>query len=131
VIGSQVGRRVGLVLLLVAAVTTRCGGGRGQPAEATPEAEWSLTVTNRHWLDVTVYVIYDTQRNRVGTVTAASAETFVLPSHTIGSGRTIRFEANAIGSRERAVSEPLAVRAGQHVQWVLESGLARSSVAVR
>ena len=117
---SRLGR-VGLLLVLLCAVTTRCGHGRSPLAEATPtpQAEWSLTVTNHHWLDLTVYVIYDGQRARVGAVPSARTETY------------LRLEASAIGSSSRATTEALIVRGGQHVEWTLESGLERSTVAVR
>jgi len=129
---SRVGR-VGLLLVLLCAVTTRCGHGRSPLAEATPtpQAEWSLTVTNHHWLDLTVYVIYDGQRARVGAVPSARTETYLLPPYMLGPGRTLRLEASAIGSSSRATTEALIVRGGQHVEWTLESGLERSTVAVR
>jgi len=48
----------------------------------------------------------------------------------VGPGRTVRLEANAIGSPVRTTTEALLVRAGQHVAWTLQSGLERSSVTV-
>jgi hypothetical protein len=89
-----------------------------------------LTVTNHHWLDVSIHVISDGQRARVGAVPAARAATYILPPRMVGPARAVRLEANAIGSPARATTEALLVRAGQHVEWTLQSGLRQSSVAV-
>lgn len=132
VVGSQV-RRAGVVLLLLlVSATARCGRGARPhpPDEPAPQAEWSLTVTNRHWLDVSIEVVYDGQRARVGTVPASHTETYLLRLPGQG-GRTVRLEADAVGSRERTVAEGIPVRGGQHVSWTLESRLAQSSVQVR
>lgn len=122
--------RGGVAFLLLISAVAGCVRGRGAESEALPETEWSLTVTNHHWLDVSIQVITDGQRARVGAVPAASAATYILPPRMVGPGRTIRLEANAIGSTARTTSEGLLVRAGQHVEWTLQSGLSQSSVAV-
>lgn len=119
-----------MAFLLLIALVAGCVRGRGAESEAFPETEWSLTVTNHHWLDVGIQVITDGQRTRVGAVSAASAATYILPPRMVGPGRSVRLEANAIGSPARTTSEALLVRAGQHVEWTLQSGLERSSVAV-
>lgn len=123
-------KQVALVVLLLASAMPSCGRRRGSLPEETPQAEWSLTVINRHSLDVTVFVISDGRRTHVGSVPSLRTVTYVLPSHLVGPGRTVRLEANAIGSRERGTTEALLVRGGQHVEWTLQGGLDRSSVAV-
>lgn len=135
-VGSQV-RRAG-VLLLVVVVIGALGCGRRRGSTPSPEtsgpalqAEWSLMVTNRHWLDVDVTAILDGQREHLGTVPASRSETYVLPSRMVRLGRSVRLEAEAIGSRERTVSETFTVREGQHVVWTLESRLRSSSVVVQ
>jgi hypothetical protein len=128
-VGSQ-WNRVSMALLLLTSAAAGCARWRGASSDAIPETEWMLTVTNRHWLDVSIQVISDGQRARVGAVPAAGAATYILPPRMVGPGRTVRLEANAIGSPARATSEALLVRAGQHVEWTLQSGLRQSSVAV-
>ena len=123
-------RQVALILLLLVPVTASCARRHRAPAEASPQAKWSLTVKNHHWLDVTIHVIYDGQRARVATVSAAHVETYLLSPSMIGPGRVIRLEAHPIGSAQRITTEALTVEGGQHVEWTLETGLERSSVAV-
>lgn len=121
--------QVGLIALLLGLSSAGCG--RAFQAETPARAEWSLSVTNRHWLDVSVHVVYSGQRVRVGTVAAASTESYVLPPFMLSPSGTIQLEANAIGSPGHVTTEALTVRGGQHVAWTLENGLERSSVAVR
>ena len=114
------------------------GGGAcffgSKPPEPGLDADWAgdvpLQVVNRHWLDVTVYVIHDGQRTRLG-VAGGTAETqMVLPSRLLGVGGDIQLYGDPIGSAERAVTEVLVVHPGQFIQWSLEWGLERSSVGV-
>jgi hypothetical protein len=121
------------LLLIGAAATAGCSRHRSPTSDtlpATTDEGWSLTVVNRHWLDVSVYVMSDGQRARVGTVSATRTETYELPAHMIRSGRIIRLEANPIGATRVVRTDPLAVQQGQHVEWTLETGLERSSVAI-
>ena len=107
-----------------------CRHRRAASGEVAEETEWSLTVKNHHWLDVTIYVMYDSQRQRVGTVTATQVQTFILPAYLIAPGRVVRLEANPIGATRNVTTESLSIRGGQHVEWTLETALDRSSVSV-
>jgi len=122
-------RVLGPILVAMSLACTTHGGGT--PAdEPTPEQGWRLTVINHHWLDVSVVVLSDAQRFRVGTISATQTQTFDLPSRMISSGRIVRLEANPVGATRVLTTDPLDVRPGQRVEWTLETGLERSSVAV-
>jgi len=125
--------QVALVTLLLASTMAGCTPGHRadpSPANADPQAEWSLTVTNRHSLDVSVYVMYDGQRSHLGVVSAYGTATFLLAPTMVSAGRTPRLEASAIGSARRLVTDAIPVRAGQHVEWILDNGLDHSNVSV-
>jgi len=125
-------RRV--ALLTIAAATLPLGCAHRQPVSSHDTIVsvdgWSLTVVNHHWLDVSIVLISDGQRSRVGTVSATRTETYELPARTITSGRVIRLEANPIGSNGKLTTDGLTVQIGQHVEWTLETSLERSSVAI-
>ena len=123
-------RRVLPQLLVIVATLAACGHRHGPAADPVSETEWSLTVKNHHWLDVSIFVMYDGQRAHVGTVSATRTETYLLPSTMVSAGRTVRLEANPIGAARTLRTEALVVQGGQHVEWTLESGLERSSLAV-
>jgi hypothetical protein len=120
----------------MAAALANCTHRRSAPAPApapiddAQEAEWTLMVINHHWLDVSIYVTYENQRAHVGTVAATHTETYVLPSRMLSGGRIIRLEGNPIGAQRNVTTDPLTVRGGGRVEWTLESGLERSTVAV-
>lgn len=119
-----------LRLVLLAVLLTACSHRHGSSIEVVPEADWTLTVNNHHWLDVSVFVLHDGGRTRVGTVGATHKETYTLPFRMITAGRAVRFEANPIGVTRNVTTDALTVRGGGHVEWTLETGLERSSVAV-
>jgi len=119
-----------LRLMLLAALLTGCAHRSKSSVDVVPEEDWTLTVNNHHWLDVSVFVLYDGGRTRVGTVAATHNETYTLPFRMITSGRSVQFEANPIGATRNVRTEALLVRGGGHVEWTLESGLERSSVAI-
>jgi hypothetical protein len=135
-VGSRT-TQVALVTLLLASAVAGCTPRhRASPspsassADQDPQAEWSLTVTNRHSLDVSVYVMYDGQRSHVGVVSAYGTATFLLAPTMLSAGRTPRLEANAIGSPRRLTTDAIPVRPGQHVEWILDNGLDHSNVSV-
>lgn len=121
---------VPLLLVLLAPVLTGCAHRSRSSVEAGPEEDWTLTVNNHHWLDVSVFVLHEGGRTRLGTVSATRNETYTLPSRMIDGSRTVRFEANPIGATRSVTTDAVAVRGGGHVELTLESGLERSSVAV-
>jgi hypothetical protein len=125
-------RNLGTVFNLVLS-TGGCFFGSKAP-DTDSDADWSgdvpLHVNNHHWLDVTIYVIHDGQRTRVG-VAGGTAETqMVLPSRLLGVGRDIQLYGDPIGSSEQAITEVLLIQPGQFIEWSLEWGLERSTVAV-
>lgn len=133
-------RRI-MVRLVLLAVVLSCGatygcfrGRRAPPAAAphpgAPQTEVALTVTNRHWLDVVIYVVHDGQRSRVGTVTASSSQLFLLQPWMLGQGRQIRLVGHPIGGAANAATDLLIIQPGQYIEWTLETNLQHSTVGV-
>ena len=122
--------RVLLTVALLAACTPRHGPHGPSLPSVGPAEGWSLTVVNRHWLDISIVVMSDDQRSHLGTVSATQTQTYELPARMIATGRLIRLEANPIGATRILRTDPLLVQSGQRVEWTLETGLERSTVAV-
>jgi len=118
------------VLAVLTTATLACGSHRHAPAPAVPQEGFAIVVINHHWLDVTVYVVHDGQRTRVGTVTATTTQEFDLSTRLLGSNRQVALIGEAVGSKEVIRTELLAVQPGQYLEWTLENALRRSSVAV-
>ena len=89
-----------------------------------------LKVTNHNWLDVTIYVLHDGQRTRIGSVTGSSTQDFTLPRRLLGQSHELALLGEAIGSPDFARTEVLNIQPGQYIEWTLETDLRRSSVGV-
>jgi Flp pilus assembly protein CpaB len=130
---APVGARLAPLLLIL--MVTACGRHHATqgaaPRTARPDpVEVVLTVTNHHFVDITVYVEHDGQRTRVGIVTAATTQQFLVPMRVLGVAHQFRLSGEAIGSPESVRTETLNIQPGQAIEWTLESNLRRSSVAV-
>ncbi len=101
-----------------------------QRGEVEPDADITLDVINHNWLDVTVYVLHDGERTRLGLVTASSTQSFTLLARLVGQSHELALLGEAVGSRDAARTEVLSVRPGQRIEWTLESDLRRSSIGV-
>jgi hypothetical protein len=121
-------RFVGLLLLC----SISCARHRSESGDATPERrpDITLTVENHHWNDVIIYLLHDGVADRIGLATAVKTSTFVIPSRRLSTAGVIQLRGHAVGAPDSHTTENFLVQPGQHIQWTLESDLARSSVAV-
>jgi len=121
------------LLLLCGAliVTAACGSHRRRAAtDSGPPPDVTLQVTNHNFLDVTVFVLHDGQRLRIGLVTGSTTQSFVLPGRLVALSHELALLGDAVGSPAFARSETILVRPGQRIEWTLEADLRRSSVGV-
>jgi len=120
------------VLLIIAVVlaATACSH-RGRSSYASePPPDVTLQVTNHNILDVTVFVLHEGQRIRMGLATGSSSQSFTIPGRLVALSHEIALLGEAIGSSERARTEILTVRPGQRIEWTLETDLRRSIVGI-
>jgi hypothetical protein len=120
------------ILLLVAVFGAgACGSHRHRPSAASePPPDVTLQVTNHNFLDVTVLLLRDGQRIRIGLATGTSSQSFTIPGRLIAQTHEIVLLGEAIGSNDRVRTESLIVLPGQRIEWTLETNLQRSSVGV-
>lgn len=91
----------------------------------------TVRVVNHAWLDVTIYLLQGTHRDRIGVATATSTSTFHIALRQLSAGAEYRLYGDPVGSRQTVTSEPLHAQDGDVVTWTLEDDLARSSIDVR
>ena len=121
------------LLLLCAAliVTAACSSHRRRAAtDSGPPPDVTLQVTNHNFLDVTVFVLHDGQRLRIGLVTGSTTQLFVLPGRMVALSHELALLGDVVGSPDFARTETIIVRPGQRIEWTLETDLRRSSVGV-
>jgi len=118
--------RFSLLLLLSSAACTTFRNS--QPEDQTDVV--TVMVVNHHALNVSIFSVAQGRRDRLGEVTAASSASFTLHTRRL-PGNELQLRADPIGSSRPVTSELVRVSAGDVVQWMLESDLARSHIAIR
>ena len=89
-----------------------------------------LTVENNNWQDMTLYVLRDGTRIRLGSVTALSRAKFTLPSAAYAGTGELRIMADPLGSTQAWTSQPIHVMPGQELRFRLENNVQLSSYSV-
>ncbi|HSJ32298.1 MAG TPA: hypothetical protein VK933_12735 [Longimicrobiales bacterium] len=88
-------------------------------------------VTNNNWSDMTIYLVRDGSRQRLGSVPSQSSHSFAVPTHLIMSASRVHLLADPIGSSKTFLSPALMLSPGQKAEWQLENMLSLSSMWVR
>src|SRR2546421_673204 len=125
---KSMGRVARSLILGVTLAAIACAGRHHSQSEPTPDIP--LKVTNHNWLDVTIYVLHDGQRTRVGSVTGSSTQQFTLPGRLLGQSHLLALLGEAIGSSNYARTEVLNIQAGEYLQLTAGTEFPRSSVGV-
>ena len=90
----------------------------------------TLTVENNNWQDMTVYVVRDGMKARLGSVAALGRTQFRLPDAMIGGTGELRLMADPLGSTSRFTTQPIVIMPGQRVRFRLENNVQLSSYFV-
>jgi membrane-bound ClpP family serine protease len=96
----------------------------------TLEPDWlgtTVTVANRNFRDVAIYVVRGGTQFRLGTVTSMNSGEWTLAPEFLRAGATVRIRAEVIGSSDRVTTDQVVVRPGLVIQWSIENVLANSS----
>jgi hypothetical protein len=112
-------RRITFALFLfgIAACAGLRGSGQRDPTEPTV-----VEVNNQGFLDMTVYVLRNSQRVRLGIATGNSKTRFTIPPDVVSGISTLRFIADPIGGRRNSVSEEITVVPGDTVGLLIPPG---------
>ena len=126
------GRAYQLTILLAVCA---CAGPRqrlGDEASPSPIADgFELTLNNRHWLDVNVFIQHDGESSRVTLVTASSSQSLILPVWMLGDSKLVRIIAEPVGAQGSYTTDLLRVDLGQSLEVNVESDLARSNYSIQ
>ena len=113
--------RLALIALLgMSATSTACVRNSRPDEDVEPAATTYLKVENRAFLDMTMYVVRNSQRVRLGVATGNTTTRLVIPNSLLYSGSgTLQFLANPIGGRRGPVSQEISVSAGDEVTLLI------------
>jgi hypothetical protein len=128
--------RMGLLGLL--ALAAGCGASRSATTEAAPrqqgadkaDSSYSSTVKveidNQNYSDMSIYLISDGLRVRVGSAPGLSKTTLALPAGSRRANWRVRLLADPIGGSAAIRTPTLLVAPGQKVYWTIGSDNASS-----
>lgn len=123
------------VTLLAGLIVMACFGPRQklrQDSGPAPIADgFELTLNNRHWLDINVFVMHDGEASRVTTVTASTSQSLILPLWMLGESKLVRIIAEPVGENDSYTTDLLRVDLGQSVELNLESVLSKSNYSIQ
>src|SRR3954465_14625265 len=91
----------------------------------------TISVSNNNPLDMTVYVVNQSMRIRLGTVSTASTQRFTVQVHQVSPPGELQLLADPVGSRRTMTSEPIHVFGGQAIEWTLQADLRQSTLTIR
>jgi len=122
-------------VLLSAWLLSACFGPRQrlrEDSKPSPFADgFELTLNNRHWLDVNVFIQHDGESSRVTLVTASSSQSLILPLWMLGDSKLVRIIAEPVGAQDSYTTDLLRVDVGQSVEVNVESTLSRSNYSIQ
>lgn len=127
--------RIGLLGLL--ALAAGCGASRSTTTEVAPkqstdkaDSSYSSTVKveidNRNYSDMSIYLIDNGLRVRVGSAPGLSKTTLSLPAGSRRANWRVRLLADPIGGSAAIRTPTLLVAPGQNVYWTIGSDPASS-----
>jgi predicted small lipoprotein YifL len=102
------------LLMVVASCGTQRRGGPAVPQERT-----TVRVQNQNFLDMTIYVLRNSQRVRLGTVGGVSTQVLTIPSNLIFGATPLRFQADPVGATRTPTSFEITVSPGDQVQLII------------
>jgi hypothetical protein len=123
-----------VAVLLMAALATGACASTGTRAPGTLGARDASTatvrVTNNNWSNVTVYVVNNGMRVRLGDVTSMQSSTFRVPQALMRATGDLQLLVSPLASNEVYVTPGFTVLPGQEVEFNIENQLTISSLAI-
>lgn len=117
---STIAKLFTLTALLLACTDCSVFRRRGDSTASTA-SQTTIRIDNRSFNDMTVYVLRNSQRMRLGSVPGLTARVLVIPSTMIFGPTPLRFIASPLAGNQREVSEEITVSPGDQVEMVIQS----------
>ena len=112
-------RRIGMCLLLAFASTLGCRtSGRPANTDSGPVTT-TIDVQNNDFNDMTVYVVVNGQRTRLGIAPGLKTTVLTIPRYLISGASNLRFVGDPIGGNRTPVSEEIDVSPGDQLVMVI------------
>lgn len=103
-----------VVLVLAGLLGTGCAAS--QKAQPSDDSATQLRVENRSGQLMTIYVLRESQRVRLGQVSGYSDAAFTIPGHLVRGLASLRFLADPLAGSRTPVSHEIIVEPGDTVE---------------
>ncbi len=110
---------LGLLLLLGSALGCRSGGAS---AGHTDEPKTTIDIQNNDFNDMTIYVLNNGQRSRIGIAPGNKITTLTIPGYLITGISYLRFVASPLAGNRSPVSEEINVSPGDQLVMIINQG---------
>ena len=124
---------VAMTVVAAAGVVTGCAAttGFGDPDIGVATSQGvTLSVVNRNYEDVRVYLLRGSTQVPVGTVAGMQSRSFRISPAEIGGSRVLRLSLVATASRDRIAMIPVDVEPGYAVEAWIATKLRHSNIRI-
>jgi hypothetical protein len=113
---------LGSLLLALAASSSACRtASRANDADER-QSKTMVSVENREFVDMSVYVLRDGQRLRLGIASGHSTTVLRIPDYLVKAGNELQFLCDPIGAAREVVSDRMTVLPGDQVVLTISMG---------
>jgi hypothetical protein len=118
-LARTIGRRW---ILALAIVSLACSTGRGPRKGDDGPLRTTIDVQNQGFNDMTVYVLREGVRTRLGIAPGNKTTVFTIPDYLLGGTTFLRFVADPIGGNRTPVTEEVDVNPGDELVMIINPG---------
>lgn len=109
-------------VIALALVLAACSSHHVPRAGDSRSMRTTLTVENQDFYDMTVYVVVNGQRDRLGIAPGNHTTELTVPSYLLNGVAQLRFLCDPIGGGRSPVSEEINVYPGDQLMMIINPG---------
>jgi hypothetical protein len=110
------------LVLALAVASLGCRSGRAARNANDGPVRTTIEVQNGDFNDMTVYVLVNGSRTRLGIATGNKSTVLTIPEYLLSGTTFLRFVANPIGGNRTPVSEEVDVSPGDQLVMIIRPG---------
>jgi hypothetical protein len=119
--GARLGNLTRCLLLAVVLASLGCRTGHARSDEEGP-LRTTIEVQNEDFNDMTVYVLVNGSRTRLGIAPGNKSTVLTIPEYLLNGVPVMRFVADPIGGNRTPVSEEVNVNPGDQLEMIIRPG---------
>jgi hypothetical protein len=118
---------LGSLLLALAASISACRTGSRASDGDEPQVKTTVSVENREFVDMSVFVLRNGQRLRLGVASGHSTTVLSIPNYLVKAGNDLQFLCDPIGAAREEVSDRMTVYPGEQLVLLINMGMCAQS----